>query len=720
MNSPDAGGARPQRSGWRYLAIIFGAAWLAAFVAARAAGPPVCDVGAGDDIGCARGFETRERDNRGSFRWTDGQAAVVLAASGYGAPLVAEMLLAAPRPADVPPPHTRVIAGSTAFALTPASAPRWYRFLVSPGFPAGDALTISIAGDTWKPPRDRRDLGVMLYTARIRPVGLPALPPALHTLAMLAMGLAAARAAHNPWRHPARGALPVLGALAAIGCAATLWVWLPARSVPFLPLYALLAGGMALLPSWRASAETSRSAGRWPWPVLQALAGGAVIDALFVTGLAHGLWSVPAVAIQAGLTLGAVWGISGTPAPRHAAVPSLQPAVSLLALLQITLFVRLLALAVRLLGGAGSSDPDVELFYSYGRATLELGVPLVEYPSGALIPWAFLALPASREFFALALPLVNTGADMALVWAIWLIGHRRSRMAEPARQEEIRIRGSALALFYAISPLLLPFWHGKYDSLPTALLALGLAAFACERWLWAGVALGVGGTVKWVPWLAAPGLALALLRPASGQGAQRIRRDARLLRFAAGGALAVAAVSLPFAVHNFERFLAPYLLQGGRAITGESLWFLAMLITEPALWQRLPVPWGPVETGGVLLGIAVVAQLATLLGLTLLPLAQRSGAWRALALAALVPAAFLLLNRVFSPQYLVTITGATLIAGAAVVRSRRDMLEMTGWLAVAQAANLLVWPNTIAWWPVASALMFVAALLALMRVVTAR
>jgi len=720
MNPPEAGGAHLQRSGWRYLAIILGIAWLMTFVAARTAGPPVCDVGAGDDIGCARGFETRERDSHGSFRWTDGQAAVVLAASGYGAPLVAEMSMAAPRPADVPPPRTHVTAGSTAFTVAPASAPRWYRFLVSPGFPAGDALTISITSDTWKPPRDRRDLGVMLYAARIRPPGLPALPPVLHTLAMLALGLAAARVARNPGRHPAHGALPVLSALATIGCVAALWVWLPARSVPFLPLYALLTGGMALLPSWRASDEVPRSAGRWPWPVLLALAGSAAIDALFVTGLVRGPWSVPAVAIQASLTMGAVWSISRTPAPRHAAVPALQPPTSLLALLQLALFVRLLALAIRLLGGAGSSDPDVELFYSYGRATLELGVPLVEYPSGALIPWALLALPASRELFALTLPLVNTGADVVIVWAIWLIAHRRSRTAEPASQEEIRSRGHALALFYAISPLLLPFWHGKYDSLPTAFLTLGLAAFACERSLWAGVALGVGGTIKWVPWLAAPGLALSLLRPASGREVRHVRLDGRLLRFAAGGVLAVTAVSLPFAAYSLERFLAPYLLQGGRAITGESLWFLALLIAEPALWQRLPAPWGPVETGSVLLATAVATQLATLLGLTLLPLAQRSGAWRALALAALIPAAFLLLNRVFSPQYLVTITSAILAAGAAVVRSRRDMLEMTGWLIVAQAANLLVWPNTIAWWPAASALMFATALLALMRAAIAR
>jgi hypothetical protein len=247
--------------------------------------------------------------------------------------------------------------------------------------------------------------------------------------------------------------------------------------------------------------------------------------------------------------------------------------------LQIALVVRLAALTTRLLSGEIGSDPDVELFYNYGRATLELGLPVVEYPSGALIPWAILALPASRELFALALPLCNTVADLAIVWAIWSISERRSSASG----------NTALACFYALSPPLLPFWHGKYDPLPTAFLALGLMAYTHNRMVWSGAALGIGGALKWTPWLAAAALALGMLRSRSS------RAPASLWTFAAGGMMAVAATSIPFALIDWDRFLAPYTLQGGRAITGESVWFLAVLITAPEYWARLPAPWGSVE-----------------------------------------------------------------------------------------------------------------------------
>lgn len=144
------------------------------------------------------------------------------------------------------------------------------------------------------------------------------------------------------------------------------------------------------------------------------------------------------------------------------------------------------------------------------------------------------------------------------------------------------------------------------------------------------------------------------------------------------------------------------------------------MLLDPALWNRLPAPWSAVDTGDRLLFLAVAVQLLVLIGLTLAALAARISLWRALALAALVPAAFLLLNRVFSPQYLLTITAMALVAGAAVARSRRDMLVLIGLLGVAQATNLLVWPNTVAWWPLASALMFAAALSALVRLTSRR
>ncbi len=672
-----------QRFSWFHLFVIALAALLMATGAAIGAGPPLCDVGAGEDVGCARGFETRERDGYGSFRWTDGHAGMVLAAAGYGGPHIIEVVMAAPRPPDAPRPSTLFSTSAASIIVPLSDAPRRYRLMHPPGFPAGDAMRITIQSDTWKPPGDRRSLGVLVYRARAKPLGAPVLPSVQHTFALLAIGLAAALVAPPGVRPAVHTAI----ALAAIGVWGALWVWLPARTAPFLPLYALLLGSAALLFIRAERRAPQRQRRTWREPAWLAAIGGVALDALFVAGIARGWWVVPVIAAQAALV---VWGM-GSAAGRS---------WSLTDLLRIALAVRLLALLARLLSGEIGSDPDVELFYNYGRATLELGLPVVEYPSGALIPWAVLALPASRECFALALPLLNTAADLFIVWAIWQVGVQR-RAAEESDS------AAAPACFYALSPLLLPFWHGKYDALPTAFLALGLAAFAQRRMGWSGVALGIGGALKWTPWLAAPVLALGLMR------SRRTFAPASLLAFAAGGAVAVAAMSLPFALMNWERFLAPYTLQGGRAITGESLWFPAFLLSTPEYWSRLPAPWGSVETGRVFLGMAIAVQGMALAGLILNALRLSLPVWRLIALAALAPATFLLLNRVFSPQYMVTITAAALIASAAVGVPSSVVRRIILLLTLAQAANLLVWPNTVSWWPLASTVMFVTSLSAL-------
>ncbi|MCS6842523.1 MAG: DUF2029 domain-containing protein [Roseiflexus sp.] len=665
------------RLSWIRLMVITLTALLTATGATAVAAPLVCDVGAGEDVGCARGFETRERDGYGSFRWTDGDAGIVFAAAGYGGPYIIDVVMAVPRPPDAPSPSATLSIAAASVAIAPLDAPRRYRLLAPPGFPSGDTLFIAIQSDTWKPPHDRRNLGVLVYLAQAKPSSAPALPSIQHTFALLAIGLAAAQVG----RRLAHPTLQTAIALAIIGMCGTLWVWLPARTVPFLPLCALLLGSAALLFACTERRTPYRQLAIWREPAWLAAIGGVVLDALFVADIARGSWVVPAIGAQATL---AVWGTWST----------IGRSWSLTDLFRIALVVRLLALATRLLSGAIGSDPDVELFYAYGRATLELGLPIVEYPSGALIPWALMALPASRELFALALPLCNTAADLLVVWAIWQVGARSD-----AAQEENHV--AALACFYAASPLLLPFWHGKYDSLPTAFLALGLAAFALRRTGWSGAALGIGGALKWTPWLAA--LALA-------PGIWRSRSTESLWPFAVGGISAVAATSIPFALMDWNRFLAPYMLQGGRAINGESLWFLALLISVPDRWSRLPAPWGAAETGRWLLGIAIIIQGAALVGLILNALRPSLSVQSLIALAALMPAAFLLLNRVFSPQYLVTITAAALIASAAVGAPADSVRRIILLLAISQAANLLVWPNTVSWWPLASAVMFVVAL----------
>jgi hypothetical protein len=703
-------------------------AYVAAVLAVTLGAPPRCDIGAETDIGCARGFETRERDGARSFRWTNGAALVRLHAAGYGTPLLLKVALAAPRTPGASPVAAQLSAGRLQARLL-AGAPRHYHLLVPAAPLAVDLLTVGITSETWRPAGDRRTLGVQVSDVQLRATGELRLPGPFHALALLALGLATALFTVRAGLHQL--AFPL--AMAAVVLAGLLWALLPARVAPFLPGLALILGTAALFPIKQLLPLTNGGSGR-ALPSLKptfrqpasatlpdqplrasgelvaigpdrsssiaalfgAIAVGTAIEAAFAAGVLRGSWSAAGVILQGGVTLGAVWLTRGL-------------RLSLAALLGVALAVRLLALAARLLTGGAGSDADVELFYSYGRATLELGLPVVEYPSGALAPWALMALPGSRELFALLLPLLNTLCDLAIVWGLYRI----SSMAHTAHDSGESSFSSAFSLFYALSPLLLPFWYGKFDSLPSALLVLGLVAFLARRPAQAGALLGLGGTVKWVPWLAAPAIALHELRvdwqQNKGESFVSSCLRAFVFRFSLAVLAAIAVASLPFALRDPAAFLAPYTMQGGRPLIGESVWFLPAVLLEPRLLGELIHPWSNVKDAPIAPAFTVAVQAMVLAALLLPVLLRPPERQRTLALAVLAPAAFLLLNRVFSPQYVLIITACALAAGAAVLRER-DAPRLIALLTIAQTANLLVWPHTARGWLVASAVLFAAAL----------
>jgi hypothetical protein len=409
---------------------------------------------------------------------------------------------------------------------------------------------------------------------------------------------------------------------------------------------------------------------------------GATIDAALIYGAIPSGLVVLAVTAQAMFVVLAAWSAYQRP-------------LALSSLLTLTLLVRMLSLAARILTGNAAVDPDTELFYNYGRATIEVGVPIVEYPSGALLIWALMALPASRELFALVLPCLNLACDLAIVWGIATIGQNTQR-TQPT---------SLPALAYAFTPLLLPFWHGKYDPLPAALTIVGLALFV-RRPFWSGSALGLGGTIKWVPWLAMP----ILLWEPCRQLLRQAHAPQRLGRFVLGLTCAILLASLPFALRDWQAFLSPYTAQGARPLIGESIWFLPALAFEPTLLAKLASPWSGTESRLITPAITLLVQTMALLLLGLAALLLAPQQQRTLALAALAPAVFLLLNRVYSPQYALPISACLLAAGAAVLHERRSQLLLIGAITLMQAANLMVWPFTRSYWLIPSALQFAAGL----------
>ncbi|GIV95503.1 MAG: hypothetical protein KatS3mg057_0160 [Herpetosiphonaceae bacterium] len=87
----------------RTLALVLVIAWLAAGLTLQLRPSAVCIVGAGTDLACARGFETREHDGRRPFRWSNGYAEVHLPGAGLAAPGVATIVLRSGRPAGALP-----------------------------------------------------------------------------------------------------------------------------------------------------------------------------------------------------------------------------------------------------------------------------------------------------------------------------------------------------------------------------------------------------------------------------------------------------------------------------------------------------------------------------------------------------------------------------------------------------------------------------------------
>ena len=79
-------------------------------------------------------------------------------------------------------------------------------------------------------------------------------------------------------------------------------------------------------------------------------------------------------------------------------------------------------------------------------------------------------------------------------------------------------------------------------------------------------------------------------------------------------------------------------------------------------------------------------------------------------LAALAPVAFLLTNRIFSPQFMLVAFAAWALAAALVVRTRREQLWVGVAMAAAALANEFVYPFALprydVTWPVCSAVLF--------------
>ncbi|MFC5996090.1 glycosyltransferase family 87 protein [Pseudonocardia hispaniensis] len=242
--------------------------------------------------------------------------------------------------------------------------------------------------------------------------------------------------------------------------------------------------------------------------------------------------------------------------------------------------------------------------------------------------WLWLA---NRLPLPAALPVVVyfdiSAAWLALAWlvATWAVCRLR-----PSRPWD--------AALVALSPLALVHVFTNFDALAVAFATAGMLALARRRPVLAGVLIGVGGAAKFYPML--------LLLPVLLVGWRR--RDLGTAgRTIAAAIAAWVLVNAPVAVAFTTGWWEFFRLNGTRPADPDSLYFVVSYFTG---WPGFDGPLQPGQSPTVLNAVSLGLFLAACAGIAVLA-ARAPRPPRLASLAFLVVAVFLLVNKVWSPQY---------------------------------------------------------------------
>ncbi|WP_249523495.1 glycosyltransferase family 87 protein [Modestobacter marinus] len=384
-------------------------------------------------------------------------------------------------------------------------------------------------------------------------------------------------------------------------------------------------------------------------------------------------WTDP-VAVQASEAVGGPWG-------RHAVTGRARFWTPLRVCLLFTVVVLGLAWAKQAPCAAGNWTGSkqythfcytdaVALFFTHGIDDGQVPYldSAVEYPvlTGGLMQ---LAAVVARGWDGLATGLSTVPVESFYVVTCLLL----SALALLVTRGVLGLAGRRPwdAAMVALSPLLLVHAFTNWDLLAVALTTLGMWAWARRHPVPAGVLIGLGIAAKLYPVIVLGVLFVLCLR------AGRLR--AWLSTIVAAG-LAWLAVNLPVALAAPENWARFFTFSDVRPANPESVWAIALDLTGDRI---LDGPLAEGQTPSVLNATVAV----------LLLLSAAVVAWLALAaplrprlpqLAFLLVAAFLLLNKVWSPQF-----SLWLLPLAVLARPRWRSLLL--W----QATEVLVWMMTM-------------------------
>ena len=203
--------------------------------------------------------------------------------------------------------------------------------------------------------------------------------------------------------------------------------------------------------------------------------------------------------------------------------------------------------------------------------------------------------------------------------------------------------GWKAALMVALSPGLILAAYINWDLFAMALTACGLAAWAARRpWL-SGVLLGLAVATKFYPLMFFGALFLLCLR------AGKLREFGKAL---AGGLIAWLAINLPVALTATSGWAEFYAFSRSRGADWGSVWYLFEHYNLPVIGNSSLGELNLISSGAFVVACVLIAVLA-------LAAPRRP---RLPQICFLLLASFLILNKVWSPQYVIWLVPFAVLA----------------------------------------------------------
>ncbi|MDQ4057769.1 MAG: glycosyltransferase 87 family protein [Actinomycetota bacterium] len=276
----------------------------------------------------------------------------------------------------------------------------------------------------------------------------------------------------------------------------------------------------------------------------------------------------------------------------------------------------------------------------------ELTGGAVEYPvlTGVFMWASGLPVSTGNSYLVFSAALLAPFA-LATTWLLWKMSGLR-------------------ALMWAAAPAIVLYAFHNWDLLAVAAVAAGLYAWWNGRPWWAAVAFGLGGALKMYPLMFLGPLALEFLA---------LREPRSAIKVTALGAGTWLAANLPFMVANFGGWYATYDFHRQRVANFDTIWHFG--------WPTWTAEHTNLVTTSLLLG-----SFALLLALGWFARGRNADAYPFLQTSAALLAAFLLFNKVHSPQYTLW-----LLPFLAVLRVR------VGWWIAYALADLAVYVGVFRW-----------------------